>query len=49
VPVQFLEQPPADDPHSSLLIQVQGAVAEYGRAKIAERHRRGKLHRVSGG
>jgi site-specific DNA recombinase len=49
VPVLFLEQPPADDPQSSLLIQIQGAVAEYERAKIAERHRRGKLHRAKQG
>src|SRR3990172_12534269 len=28
-PVIFLEQPPADDPHSALLVQIQGAVAEY--------------------
>jgi site-specific DNA recombinase len=49
VPILFLEQPPADDPHSSLLIQIQGAVAEYERAKITERHRRGKLHRARQG
>ena len=44
VTILFLEQPPADDPHSALMVQIQGAVAEYERAKIAERHRRGKLH-----
>jgi site-specific DNA recombinase len=49
VSVLFLEQPPADDPHSSLLVQIQGAVAEYERAKIAERYRRGKLHRARQG
>ena len=27
VPIVFLEQPPADDPHSCLLMQIQGAVA----------------------
>lgn len=42
--VLFLEQPSADDPHSSLLVQIQGAVAEHERAKIAERYPRGKLH-----
>ncbi|MGA2264379.1 MAG: recombinase family protein, partial [Acidobacteriota bacterium] len=49
VSILFLEQPPADDPHSSLMVQIQGAVAEYERAKIAERHRRGKLHRARQG
>ncbi|MBI2839331.1 MAG: recombinase family protein [Acidobacteria bacterium] len=49
VQVLFLEQPPADDPHTSLLVQIQGAVAEYERAKLAERYRRGKLHRARQG
>lgn len=44
VPILFLEQPPGDDPHTILLTQIQGAVAEYERAKLAERYRRGKLH-----
>src|SRR5262249_57832040 len=35
-----LGQSPEDD----LLLQVQGMMAEYERAKILERHRRGKLH-----
>lgn len=47
--VLFLEQPPADDPHTALLIQIQGAVAEYQRAKSAEGFRRGKLHRARQG
>ena len=47
--VLFLEQTPGDDPHSALLIQIQGAVAEYERAKLAERYRRGKLHRARQG
>ncbi|MCP3995807.1 MAG: recombinase family protein [bacterium] len=45
----FLEQPPPDDPKSTLLVQIQGAVAEYERTKIAERHRRGKLYRARQG
>ena len=49
VPILFLETPPGDDPHTILLTQVQGAVAEYERAKLAERYRRGKLHRASQG
>jgi site-specific DNA recombinase len=44
-----LEQPPADDPHSALLVQIQGAVAEYERAKLTERYRRGKLYRARQG
>jgi site-specific DNA recombinase len=49
VRVIFLHQPPADDPHSALLVQIQGAVAEYERVRITERHRRGKLHRARQG
>ncbi|MGH8606869.1 MAG: recombinase family protein [Gammaproteobacteria bacterium] len=49
VRVTFLEQPPADDPHTALLVQIQGAVAEYERTKMAERYRRGKLYRARQG
>jgi len=49
VRVVFLEQPPCDDPHARLLTQVQGAIAEYERMKIAERYRRGKLFRARQG
>ena len=35
-----------DDPQAKLLTQIQGVVAEYERAKIAERYRRGKLWRA---
>ena len=42
--VIFIENTMADDPQGALLMQIQGAVAEYERAKIAERHRRGRLH-----
>jgi site-specific DNA recombinase len=38
-----------DDPQARLLTQIQGVVAEYERAKIAERYRRGKLWRTRGG
>jgi site-specific DNA recombinase len=48
-PVMFLEQPPPEDPHTSLLVQIQGAVAEYERAKTVERYRRGKLYRARQG
>jgi site-specific DNA recombinase len=38
-----------DDPASRLLVQIQGAVAEYERTKIAERNRRGRLYRLRQG
>ncbi len=47
--VVFLEQPLLDDPSGRLLVQIQGAVAEYERAKIAERNRRGRLYRLRQG
>ena len=47
--VIFLEQPPPEDPHSALLVHIQGAVAEYERAKMTERYRRGKLYRARQG
>ncbi|MGZ6638343.1 MAG: recombinase family protein [Solirubrobacteraceae bacterium] len=50
VTVRFLDGPaPGDDPQAKLLVQVQGVIAEYERAKIAERYRRGKLHRARAG
>ena len=49
IAVIFLDQPPPDDPQAVLLVQIQGAVAEYERTKIAERHRRGKLYRARQG
>ena len=42
VSVRFTDAPPIDDdPQARLLTQVQGVIAEYERAKIAERYRRG--------
>jgi site-specific DNA recombinase len=50
VQVRFLDGPAlGDDPQARLLVQVQGVIAEYERAKIAERYRRGKLHRARAG
>ena len=50
VTVRFLEGPaPSDDPQATLLIQMQGVIAEYEKAKIAERNRRGKLYRARAG
>lgn len=42
--IVFLKHAPSKDPDSQLLTQIQGAIAEYERAQIAERARRGKLH-----
>lgn len=49
VAVRFLESPPPTDPHAQLLVQIQGVIAEYERAKITERYRRGKLFRLRQG
>ncbi|MGH8596574.1 MAG: recombinase family protein, partial [Gammaproteobacteria bacterium] len=50
VTVLFHDTPPLnDDPQTHLLTQVQGVIAEYERAKIAERYRRGKLWRSRAG
>ena len=44
VEVFFLNRELGRNPEDDLLLQVQGMMAEYERAKIIERHRRGKLH-----
>ena len=44
VEVVFLNHAIGDSPEEQLLLQVQGMVAEYERAKLLERCRRGKLH-----
>ena len=51
VTVTFTDSPglAADDPQATLLTQVQGVIAEYEKAKIAERYRRGKLFRARAG
>jgi site-specific DNA recombinase len=50
VSVRFVDAPVIDDdPQAKLLTQVQGVIAEYERAKIAERYRRGKLWRSRSG
>ncbi|HTY33928.1 recombinase family protein [Mycobacterium sp.] len=51
VAVAFTDSPglAADDPQATLLTQVQGVIAEYEKAKIAERYRRGKLFRARAG
>ena len=50
VEVIFAKDPErGDSPEDELLRQFQGMIAEYERAQIAERTRRGKLHRARGG
>jgi site-specific DNA recombinase len=44
VEVIFLNHQLGQSPEDDLLLQVQGMIAEYERAKILERSRRGKLH-----
>ena len=44
IEVVFLNHPVGQSPEDQLLLQVQGMVAEYERAKIMERCRRGRLH-----
>jgi len=44
VEVIFLHRALGQSPEDDLLLQVQGMIAEYERAKIIERHRRGKRH-----
>lgn len=47
--VRFVKGPRAETPEDELMIQFQGMIAEYERAQIAERTRRGKAHRARGG
>jgi site-specific DNA recombinase len=47
--VRFLKGRQAETPEDELLLQFQGMIAEYERAQIAERTRRGKLHRARSG
>lgn len=49
VDVLFLNRPSAQTAEDHLLVQVQGMIAEYERAKILERSRRGKKHRAKSG
>ncbi|MFN2505490.1 MAG: recombinase family protein, partial [Acidimicrobiales bacterium] len=50
VVISYLDAPDiASDPQARLLTQIQSVIAEYERAKIAERSRRGKLFRARAG
>jgi site-specific DNA recombinase len=44
--VIFLTNPFGDSPHGQLLAQMQGMIAEYERSQIADRTRRGRLHKA---
>src|SRR6266699_16731 len=45
----FLKSPAGATPEDQLLVQFQGMIAEYERAQIAERSRRGKRHKAQQG
>ena len=47
--VAFLNHTISDNPGDQLLLQIQGAVAEYERALLSERFRRGKLQKARAG
>ena len=49
VEILFIHSPAASTPEEQLLVQLQGMIAEYERAQIAERTRRGKRHRAQSG
>ena len=47
--VEFVKGPRGDSPEDQLLVQFQGMFAEYEKAQILERYRRGKTHRAKTG
>jgi DNA invertase Pin-like site-specific DNA recombinase len=47
--VEFIKGPRGDSPEDQLLVQFQGMFAEYEKAQILERYRRGKTHRAKTG
>jgi site-specific DNA recombinase len=49
VEVVFLNRPLGQSPEDDLLLQMQGIIAEYERAKFMERSRRGKRHAAQNG
>jgi site-specific DNA recombinase len=49
VDVDFIKSLKATTPEEELLLQFQGMIAEYERAQIAERSRRGKRYRAKAG
>jgi site-specific DNA recombinase len=49
IPLIFLQNPFGDSPQGKLLTQMQGMMAEYERAQIVERTRRGRLEKARRG
>ncbi len=49
VELRFIKSPSVTTPEDQLLVQFQGMIAEYERAQILERSRRGKRHRAQEG
>jgi len=49
VEIKFLNKALTDSPEDQLLLGVQGLIAEYEKAKIIERTRRGRLHKAKMG
>src|SRR5215469_12264729 len=49
VEIIFLKSPAGGSPEDQLVVQFQGMIAEYERAQIAERSRRGKRHKARQG
>jgi site-specific DNA recombinase len=47
--VEFVNGPRGDSPEDQLLVQFQGMFAEYEKAQLAERYRRGKSYRAKTG
>jgi site-specific DNA recombinase len=47
--VEFVKGPRGDSPEDQLMVQFQGMFAEYEKAQIMERYRRGKAHRARAG
>ncbi|WP_322770668.1 recombinase family protein [Frankia sp. Cr1] len=47
--VEFVKGPRGDSPEDQLLVQFQGMFAEYEKAQILERYRRGKAYRARSG
>src|SRR6266851_855022 len=49
VRVEFVKGPRGDSPEDQLLVQFQGMFAEYEKAQLMERYRRGKTYRARSG
>jgi site-specific DNA recombinase len=47
--VEFIKGPRGDSPEDQLMVQFQGMFAEYEKAQLMERYRRGKAYRAKAG